>query len=113
MKTKHTGGPRLLMVVLILIAVLGLCGLAWSMVEMKKPKTPAGKQKAAYQLFQKKCLSCHVSVADPERPGKTRDEWVVVVKFMDKHFVNLSDAEADLIIDLLYSLRPGVEKEAG
>ncbi|MBU4576842.1 MAG: hypothetical protein KUA39_18180, partial [Desulfarculus sp.] len=78
-----------------------------------RAKMAAKEQKAAYDLYQKKCLSCHLSVADPERSGKTRDEWTLVVRYMDKHYVQLTDEEAAKIIDLLYSIRRGLEKEAG
>ena len=36
-------------------------------------KVVAGQEKknhaAAYQVYKQKCLDCHVSVADPEKPG--------------------------------------------
>lgn len=48
-----------------------------------------------------------------QRPGRTRDGGTVVFRYMDKHYVNLNDAEADLIIELLYSLRRGMEKDPG
>ncbi|MCD6388558.1 MAG: cytochrome c [Desulfobulbaceae bacterium] len=73
----------------------------------------AAAHKAAYDVYQKKCLSCHDSVADPEKYGKTRDGWHLIINVMHKYGTDLTDAEADMIIDLLYDLRKGMEREAG
>lgn len=102
------GGLGLALAALLLLGLAGL-GVAGS----KAKKMAAQEQKAAYALYQKRCLSCHLSVADPERSGKTRDEWTLVVRYMNKHYVQLTDEEAAKIIDLLYAIRPGLEKEAG
>jgi hypothetical protein len=67
----------------------------------------------AYTLYQSKCLGCHISVADPEKPGRTRDDWHLVVQVMHGYGLDLTDAEGDMIIDLLYDLRKGMEREAG
>jgi hypothetical protein len=67
----------------------------------------------AYAVFTQKCLGCHVSVADPEKPGKTRDEWHLVVNVMHDYGLGLTAEESELIVDLLYDLRQGIEKEAG
>ncbi len=67
----------------------------------------------AYALYQQKCLECHLSVADPEKPGRTRDDWYLVVQVMHKFGLGLTDAESSTIVDLLYGLRKGMEKEAG
>ena len=67
----------------------------------------------AYRLYEKSCLGCHDSVADPEKPGKTRDEWYLVVNLMHNYGLVLSPKESDQIIDLLYDLRKGLEKQAG
>ena len=67
----------------------------------------------AYALYQQKCLGCHLSVADPEKPGRTRDDWYLVVQVMHKFGLGLTDAETGTIVDLLYNLRKGMEKEAG
>lgn len=97
-----------------MVLTLAMVGASAGEPEPKKAgKTPAAQQMQAYQVYQAKCLGCHGSVADPERPGRTRDGWTVVVRYMDKHYVNLSDAEANLIIELLYSLRRGMEKDPG
>jgi hypothetical protein len=68
---------------------------------------------AAYALYAKKCLGCHDSVADPEKPGRTRDDWHLVVNVMHEYGMDLTTDEADMIIDLLYDLRKGMEREAG
>jgi hypothetical protein len=78
----------------------------------------ASKQKnldrmQAYQVFQQKCLGCHVSVADPEQPGRTRDDWHLVVNVMHGYGLDLTFEQSEMIIDLLYDLRKGLEKEAG
>jgi hypothetical protein len=67
----------------------------------------------AYVLYQSKCLGCHISVADPEKAGRTRDDWHLVVQVMHGYGIDLTDAESEMIIDLLYDLRRGMEREAG
>lgn len=69
--------------------------------------------KLGYATFSKHCTGCHVSVADPERPGKTRDEWYRVVRLMKEHGLRLSEEESDQIVDLLFALRRGMEKDPG
>lgn len=67
----------------------------------------------AYKVYQQKCLLCHDSIADPEKPGRTKDDWRLVVRIMHKYGLGLTQEETDLIVDLLYDLRKGLEKEAG
>lgn len=67
----------------------------------------------AYQIYQKRCLGCHDSVADPEKPGRTRDEWHIVVNVMHGYGLKLTTTETEAITDLLYDLRSGIEKDAG
>jgi len=67
----------------------------------------------AFQVYQQKCLGCHDSVADPEKPGRTRDDWHLVVNIMHDYGLDLTDEQNEQIIDLLYDLRRGLEKEAG
>ncbi len=79
-------------------------------------ETKAGKQEThmkAYAVYQNKCLICHDSVADPEKPGRTRDDWHLVVQVMHRYGLDLTVEESDMIIDLLYDLRKGMEREAG
>ena len=100
----------------ILLAVCGLLMGSAGLVAAKgasQQKMAADQQMAAYELYQQKCLSCHDSIADPERPGKTRDGWTVVVRYMKDHYVQLSDQQADQIINLLYAIRKGLEKDPG
>ena len=73
----------------------------------------ASAQQKAHAVFVKKCLDCHVSVADPERPGRTRDDWHLVVNIMHGYGMDLTDQESAMIVDLLYSLRRGMEREPG
>jgi len=78
---------------------------------------PAAKKKASHQeafgVYSQNCLSCHDSIADPEKPGRTRDDWHLVVNIMHGYGLDLSNEESEMIIDLLYDLRQGLEKEAG
>ena len=67
----------------------------------------------AFKVYQQKCLGCHDSVADPEKPGRTRDEWHLTVNVMHGYGLDLSAEQSEMIIDLLYDLRSGIEKEAG
>ena len=67
----------------------------------------------AFKVYTQKCNGCHVSVADPEKPGRTRDDWHIVVNVMHDYGVGLTNEESDMIIDLLYKLRRGMEREAG
>jgi hypothetical protein len=67
----------------------------------------------AFKVYNQKCNSCHVSVADPEKPGRTRDDWHIVVNVMHDYGLELTHDQSDMIIDLLYKLRQGMEKEAG
>jgi len=76
----------------------------------------AGKKmdlEKAYTVYNQKCNSCHLSVADPEKPGRTRDDWYLVVNVMHDYGLELTNQESDMIIDLLYRLRRGMEREAG
>ena len=67
----------------------------------------------AFTIYQNRCLSCHDSVADPEKPGRTRDEWFLVVNLMHGYGMDLTDEEAEAITDLLFDLRTGLEKQPG
>jgi hypothetical protein len=88
--------------------MFGSNSLAWQ--EDKGKKMDYTK---AYALYQQKCLGCHVSVADPEKAGRTRDAWYLVVQKMQNHGLDLTDAEGSTITTLLYNLRMGIEKEPG
>lgn len=101
---------------LILLAVCGLLLVSAGLVAAKaaaKQQMAADQQMAAYEIYQQKCLACHDSIADPERPGKTRDGWTIVVRYMNDHYVQLTDQQAEQIINLLYALRKGLEKDPG
>jgi hypothetical protein len=82
-------------------------------VAMQEDKGKKMNYTKAYALYQQKCLGCHISVADPEKAGQTRDDWFLVVQKMQNHGLGLTDAESGTITDLLYNLRMGIEKEAG
>jgi hypothetical protein len=97
--------------VCLLIFLGGLFSLVNTSMADQNKKSKQHKQ--AYALYVKKCLGCHDSVADPEKSGRTRDDWHLVVHVMHGYGMDMSDDEADMIIDLLYDLRRGMEREAG
>lgn len=81
-------------------------------MEGKKDKKRSGHINS-FQIYQKRCLGCHDSVADPEKPGRTRDEWHIVVNLMHGYGLKLTSEEGEAITDLLFDLRRGIEKDAG
>ena len=84
-----------------------------SVVAGEKAKSKSMDTMKAFKVYQEKCLGCHDSVADPEQPGRTRDDWHLVVNVMHGYGLDISMEESELIIDLLYDLRKGLEREAG
>ena len=87
-------------------------GAAKAMIVANPDAMVAAKQEE-FAVFQKHCVQCHTSVADPERPGKTRDEWYRIINLMEVHGLEISQAEADMIVDLLFNLRRGIEDTPG
>ena len=79
----------------------------------EKAKSKSMDRMKAYKVYQQKCTGCHDSVANPEQPGRTRDDWHLVVNVMHRYGLDLSLEESEMIIDLLYDLRKGLEREAG
>ena len=74
----------------------------------------AKDQMQGYALNKKYCVSCHDSVADPEKPGFTRDTWHLVLNLMHKNGLEkLSAEETEILIDYFYTIRKGLEREAG
>ena len=69
----------------------------------------------AYALHNQHCLSCHDSVADPEKPGFTQDTWFLIINIMhDKYGMeSLSNDDKGKLSDYLYTIRKGIEREAG
>ena len=94
--------------VLIICLVL-TAGVAVSVAGSDKVKA----QKDGYALFKQKCLGCHASVADPERQGKTKDSWHVIIKVMHKYGVGITEDEQDTLIEYMYKIRQGIERDAG
>ena len=108
--TRWQGAVIVLIVVTFLIGgvfVVGNQGLATD----KKAKMI--EHQKAHALFVQKCLGCHVSVADPEKPGRTRDDWHLIVNVMHDYGLDLTEQESEMLIELLYDLRRGMEREAG
>ena len=64
-----------------LLTVCVICAIG-ILLAMQSPSVVAGekaKQKnmdriKAYKVYQQKCMGCHDSVANPEQPGRTRDD---------------------------------------
>jgi hypothetical protein len=106
-------GLWLLTVFLVCAIGVLLAGQSPNVVAAEKAKAKKMDHLKAYQMYQQKCLGCHVSVANPELPGRTRDDWHLVVNVMHGYGMDLSLEESEMIIDLLYDLRKGLEREAG
>ena len=100
---------------LVCIAFL-LAGIVLAVAGEKSRTAKSQKKtdhKKAFTLYKQKCLLCHDSVADPEKPGRTQDEWLLVLKTMHGYGLDLTPEQTELIGGLLYDLRKGIEKEAG
>jgi len=111
-KYLNQATQRLSFGVILLAAFLAFM-LLQSNSSAKSDKAARASQMAAYKVYQQKCLGCHDSVADPEKPGRTRDEWHLVVNIMHGFGMEITDDEGDMIVDLLYVLRKGIEKDPG
>jgi hypothetical protein len=63
---------------LLVCTVFLLAGIVLA-VAGEKTTTPKKKtdHKKAFAVYKQKCLLCHDSVADPEKPGRTQDEWLL------------------------------------
>ncbi len=110
MKKKHVNLWRVSAFCICTLFLLGgICVLVNQ--SMAKDKNVAHKQ--AFALYAKKCLGCHDSVADPEKAGRTHDDWHLVVNVMHQYGLDMTTEEAGMIVDLLYDLRKGMEREAG
>ncbi len=93
------------------LAVALLVPVGVSAAETKKVTVDLQK---GYQLAKKWCTSCHDSVANPEGARKTRDEWHIIVDVMHKKFqVKINNDDREQLIDYFYSIRKGLEKDAG
>jgi hypothetical protein len=93
--------------------------LAWSMtcfamdasLDAKNPARTALEK--GYDLYQSKCTLCHDGVADPEKSGKTRDDWHIVIKLMHSYGLDLTDDEATTLVDYFFTIRKGTESQPG
>jgi hypothetical protein len=47
------------------------------------------------------------------KPGRTRDDWHLVVNVMHGYGMDLTPEESKKITKLLFDLRKGIEREAG
>lgn len=110
MEKKQTNWWR---VSAILICAVFFLGSVCVLVDQSMAKGKKVDHKEGFALYTKKCLGCHDSVADPEKPGRTRDDWHLVINVMHGYGLDLSADEGDIITDLLYDLRRGMEREAG
>lgn len=74
----------------------------------------ANSLRHGYELNKKYCMSCHDSVADPEKVGLTRDTWHLVLNIMHKHGLEkLSAEDTAALVDYFYSIRQGMERSPG
>ncbi len=107
-------GQRVLPILVCVVFLLG--GIVFAAGREKSASPESRKKvehKKAFAVYKQKCLLCHDSVADPEKPGRTMDEWLLVLKTMHGYGLDLTPKETELIGGLLYDLRRGMEKEAG
>ncbi|MDW7646505.1 MAG: hypothetical protein SCI25_15890 [Desulfuromonadales bacterium] len=93
-----------------IIVALGICILLSTNCFAQNAKSV----KEGYALNNKYCVSCHDSVANPERAGFTRDTWHLIIKVMHKHGLEkLSSEETETLIDYFYTIRKGIENQPG
>ena len=104
---------RFWLLTVCLTCALGILLVLQSPGVMAGDKVKTKDRMKAYKVHQQKCTGCHVSVANPELPGRTRDDWHLVVNVMHGYGLDLTLEESEMIIDLLYDLRKGLEREAG
>lgn len=70
--------------------------------------------KQGYELNNTYCVTCHDSVADPEKVGFTRDTWHLVLNIMHKHGLQkLSAEDSAALVDFFYAIRKGMERDPG
>jgi len=104
-------------VTIALVALLFFAGgaIAKDVSLGKAPSSTAKRAffEQAYKLYTVKCTTCHDGVADPDKPGKTRDEWHIVIKLMHDLGLDITEAEAETLVDFFFTIRKGMEKEAG
>lgn len=115
MDTSRLTAGRVWTMVAVFLCAAAILPLMHSDVVDAGDKTTAKRMetKEAFALYQQKCMGCHASVADPEKPGRTRDDWHLVVNVMHDYGLALTPDEGDAIVQLLYDLRKGMEREAG
>jgi len=75
-----------------------------------EPNLIAKSMQEAFLIFRKHCVQCHNSVADPEKPGRTRAHWYAIINLMKDHGLEISQKDADIIANHLYNLRPADAK---
>jgi hypothetical protein len=113
MNKRQSQSSRFLFLTICVICAVGI------LLVLQNPDVTAGgqnklqAQQNAFKVYQQKCLGCHDSVADPEKPGRTRDDWHLVIQVMHGYGLDLNIEESNQIIDLLYNLRKGMEREPG
>jgi uncharacterized membrane protein len=69
---------------------------------------------SANEQMQGYALNNTHSVADPEKPGFTRDTWHLIINIMHKNGMEkLSDEDKGALVDYFYMIRKGLERSAG
>jgi mono/diheme cytochrome c family protein len=94
------------------ILIISLCLLVFLVASSYAMS--ANEQMQGYALNNTHCVSCHDSVADPEKPGFTRDTWHLIINIMHKNGMEkLSDEDKGALVDYFYMIRKGLERSAG
>ena len=90
---RLTLGRLWTLIAMSLFAAVVLVSMQTAVTAGDKSAAKRMATKQAFELYQNKCLGCHDSVADPEKPGRTRDDWHLVVQVMHRYGLDLTDDE--------------------
>lgn len=113
MNKRQSQSRRFLFLAICVICAVGILLVLQNTDVTAGSQNKLQAQQNAFKVYQQKCLGCHDSVADPEKPGRTRDDWHLVIQVMHGYGLDLNIEESNQIIDLLYNLRKGMEREPG
>ncbi|MEJ5347741.1 MAG: hypothetical protein WHS46_03520 [Desulfosoma sp.] len=83
------------------------CSLLWVSSLFLVPKAVEGSPEGR-QLVQSRCTVCHnLTRVRDHIPKNDRNTWHAYVTRMQKHGARVSDAEKEVIVDFLSSLKSG------